>query len=176
MMASNVNAGAYRTARVCGVALLSWMVGGCASSERSRSAVDAMRRDSGHALALMRVDGGAAANDLLMQFQSDILGVEIHRPEVQETTAMGAAYLAALGVGLFSDVGEVARDQKGDHQPESLVYDDGDLHDGAVHDEPNDEEHVPEDSAGRGQGQRLVRIHGNTTQGVAYKGSLHASC
>jgi glycerol kinase len=69
----------------------------------------AMRKDSGSDISLLRVDGGAAANDLLMQFQADILGVEIHRPKVLETTALGAAYLAALGVGLFSDLGEITK-------------------------------------------------------------------
>ncbi len=66
-----------------------------------------MRQESQQPLSVLRVDGGAAANNLLMQFQSDILGVEIHRPQVLETTALGAGYLAALGVGLFSSLDEV---------------------------------------------------------------------
>jgi glycerol kinase len=70
--------------------------------------LDAMRQDSGSPISLLRVDGGAAANNLLMQFQSDLLGIEIHRPNMLETTALGAAYLAALGIGLFSDLGEIA--------------------------------------------------------------------
>ena len=57
----------------------------------------------------MRVDGGAAANDLLMQFQSDVLGVEISRPALVETTALGAAFLAGLGAGVWQDKGEIAR-------------------------------------------------------------------
>jgi len=64
--------------------------------------LDAMRRDSGDTVAELRVDGGAAANDSLMQFQADILGVPVVRPAVTETTALGAAYLAGLAVGFWS--------------------------------------------------------------------------
>jgi len=64
--------------------------------------IDAMHDDSGIALAELRVDGGAAANDLLMQFQADILGVSVVRPRITETTSLGAAYLAGLGVGFWS--------------------------------------------------------------------------
>jgi len=64
--------------------------------------IDAMHDDSGIALAELRVDGGAAANDLLMQFQADILGVPVVRPSITETTSLGAAYLAGLGVGFWS--------------------------------------------------------------------------
>jgi glycerol kinase len=63
--------------------------------------LDAMRLDSGDAVQELRVDGGAAANDSLMQFQSDILGVPVVRPAVTETTALGAAYLAGLAVGFW---------------------------------------------------------------------------
>jgi len=63
--------------------------------------LDAMRLDSGDAVQELRVDGGAAANNSLMQFQSDILGVPVVRPAVTETTAMGAAYLAGLAVGFW---------------------------------------------------------------------------
>jgi len=66
--------------------------------------LDAMQRDGGRPLADLRVDGGAAANDLLMQVQCDLLGVEVVRPAVIETTALGAALLAGLGVGLFADL------------------------------------------------------------------------
>ena len=60
-----------------------------------------MQKDSGEQLAELRVDGGAAANDLLMQFQADLLGAPVVRPRVLETTALGAAYLAGLTVDLW---------------------------------------------------------------------------
>ena len=66
--------------------------------------LDAMRADSGDAVQELRVDGGAAANDALMQFQADILGVPVVRPAVTETTAMGAAYLAGLAVGYWNNL------------------------------------------------------------------------
>ena len=62
-----------------------------------------MERDSGRSLRALKVDGGAAANDLLMQYQADVLGVAISRPEVVETTALGAAYLAGLAAGVWTD-------------------------------------------------------------------------
>ncbi len=64
----------------------------------------AMEADAGVPIAQLRVDGGATVNDLLMQFQSDILGCEVVRPEVTETTALGAAYLAGLAVGYWADL------------------------------------------------------------------------
>jgi glycerol kinase len=63
----------------------------------------AMERDAGRQLTTLKVDGGASSNDLLMQFQSDVLGVEIARPELVETTALGAAFLAGLGAGVWKD-------------------------------------------------------------------------
>ncbi|HBK61798.1 MAG TPA: glycerol kinase, partial [Firmicutes bacterium] len=75
---------------------------------QTRDVIRAMTADSGIALAELRVDGGAARNDFLMQFQSDILGVPVRRPRVIETTALGAAYLAGLGVGFWSGKGEIA--------------------------------------------------------------------
>ena len=76
---------------------------------QTRDVLDAMQRDSGVPLATLKVDGGAAANDLLMQFQCDLLGVPVQRPQVQETTALGAAYLAGLAVGFWKDTGDVQR-------------------------------------------------------------------
>lgn len=64
--------------------------------------LDAMAQDAGRPLKELRVDGGAARNDLLMQFQADVLGVDCVRPTLLETTAMGAAYLAGLGVGFWA--------------------------------------------------------------------------
>ena len=70
--------------------------------------LDAMRADSSEPVAELRVDGGAASNNLLMQFQADILGIPVNRPAVTETTALGAAYLAGLGVGFWKDTGDLA--------------------------------------------------------------------
>jgi glycerol kinase len=67
-----------------------------------RDVLEAMQRDSGVKLEALRVDGGATGNDLLMQFQADILGVPVERPVVTETSALGAAYLAGLGSGVFT--------------------------------------------------------------------------
>jgi glycerol kinase len=68
----------------------------------------AMERDAGLRLKELRVDGGASANNLLMQFQADLLGVPVVRPRVSETTALGAAYLAGLAVGFWRDTAEIA--------------------------------------------------------------------
>jgi glycerol kinase len=69
--------------------------------------LDVMKEDSRVALSELRVDGGAATNNLLMQFQADILRVPIVRPKIVETTALGAAYLAGLAVGFWKDQAEV---------------------------------------------------------------------
>lgn len=74
---------------------------------QTRDVLEAMQEDSGIALQELRVDGGAVANNFLMQFQSDILGVPVHRPEVIETTALGAAYLAGLAVDFWHDKDEI---------------------------------------------------------------------
>jgi glycerol kinase len=76
---------------------------------QTRDVLDAMQRDSDLALAQLKVDGGASQNDLLMQFQADLLGVAVRRPVVAETTALGAAYLAGLAVGYWHDEGEITR-------------------------------------------------------------------
>ena len=75
---------------------------------QSADVLAAMERDAGLSLSEVRVDGGAAANDLLLQFQADILGVPVVRPQVTETTALGAAYLAGLAVGLWASTEEIA--------------------------------------------------------------------
>ncbi|MCM1022074.1 MAG: glycerol kinase GlpK [Muribaculum sp.] len=71
--------------------------------------VKAMERDSNLPIAELRVDGGASANNLLMQFQSNILGTTVLRPKVTETTALGAAYLAGLAVGFWSGIEQIHR-------------------------------------------------------------------
>ena len=69
--------------------------------------VDAMRKDAGVALRSLKVDGGASRNNLMMQFQADILGTDVVRPVVTETTALGAAYLAGLAVGFWGSLDEL---------------------------------------------------------------------
>ena len=69
---------------------------------QTRDLCDAMARDAGRRIAVLRVDGGAVANDFLMQTQADLLGVPVERPAVVETTALGAGLLAGLGVGLWT--------------------------------------------------------------------------
>ena len=75
---------------------------------QSAEVLDAMRGDAGQPLVELRVDGGATVNDLLMQFQADLLGVPVVRPRLRETTALGAAYLAGLATGFWSSREEVA--------------------------------------------------------------------
>lgn len=74
----------------------------------------AMDRDTPRPFAELRVDGGAAANDLLMQFQADLLGVPVRRPAVLETTALGAAYLAGLATGFWGSLEEIRKHRKAD--------------------------------------------------------------
>ena len=75
---------------------------------QTKDVLRAMEDDSGITLKALKVDGGAVANNFLMQFQSDILGVPVDRPKVTETTAMGAAFLAGLAVGFWKDKAEIA--------------------------------------------------------------------
>lgn len=74
-----------------------------ATAYQTREVLDAMEKDSGVKLEVLKVDGGMTYNELLMQFQSDILGVPVVRPEVAETTSLGAAYAAGLATGFWSD-------------------------------------------------------------------------
>ncbi|MGE7767802.1 glycerol kinase GlpK [Peribacillus sp. NPDC096540] len=76
---------------------------------QTKDVLDAMEADSGIELKTLRVDGGAVKNDFLMQFQSDLLRVPVERPTINETTALGAAYLAGLAVGYWKDQEEIAR-------------------------------------------------------------------
>jgi glycerol kinase len=76
---------------------------------QSAEVLAAMQKDAARPLIELRVDGGATANNLLMQFQADVLGVPVVRPRITETTALGAAYLAGLGVGFWRSPEELAR-------------------------------------------------------------------
>lgn len=69
--------------------------------------VDAMEKDTGIPLSALNADGGASRDKFLMQFQSDILNKPVHRPVIRETTALGAAYLAGLAVGMWKDLDEI---------------------------------------------------------------------
>jgi glycerol kinase len=85
---------------------------------QSAELLEAMQKDAAQPLSELRVDGGAAANDLLMQFQADLLGVPVLRPKVLETTALGAAYLAGLTVNVWKSRDELARHWQLDHRYE----------------------------------------------------------
>jgi glycerol kinase len=86
-----------------------------ATAFQTREVVEAMEKDSQIALASLRVDGGMVANDLLMQFQADILNREVVRPVIQETTALGAAYAAGLAVKFFGSLDELRANWAIDH-------------------------------------------------------------
>jgi glycerol kinase len=90
---------------------------------QSADLLAAMSRDSGVSLAELRVDGGAARNDLLMQMQADLLGVPVVRPRVTETTALGAAYLAGLAVGYWQTPEELAAHWQLDRRFEPAIGD-----------------------------------------------------
>lgn len=83
---------------------------------QTRDVLEVMQKDSGIDLMELKVDGGAVANNFLMQFQSDVLGVTVARPQVIETTALGAAYLAGLAVGFWKDEKEIAAKWKIDRK------------------------------------------------------------
>jgi glycerol kinase len=87
-----------------------------ATAFQTREVVDAMNADSGVDLTSLKVDGGMVANELLMQFQADMLGVPVVRPVVAETTALGAAYAAGLAVGFWSSPEEIRRNWAVDKQ------------------------------------------------------------
>ena len=87
-----------------------------ATAWQTREVLDAMNRDSGVALTALKVDGGMVANELLMQFQADVLGVPVIRPEVTETTALGAAYAAGLAVGFWSTIDDLRANWRQDRE------------------------------------------------------------
>ena len=88
---------------------------------QTRDVLDAMSADSKVALTSMRVDGGATANNLLMQIQSDVMGIEIIRPEVIETTALGAAYAAGIAVGVWQSPDDVRNKWRENHRWSSTL-------------------------------------------------------
>ena len=79
---------------------------------QTRDLVLGMEKDLGAKVRELRVDGGASQNNFLMQFQSDLLGVAVNRPQYVETTALGAGYLAGLAVGLWKDAGAIKKLRK----------------------------------------------------------------
>lgn len=105
---------------------------------QTKDVLMAMEEDSGVELRMLRVDGGAVTNNFLMQFQSDILGVSVERPVLNETTALGAAYLAGLAVGYWHDLEQIATQWQLDRAFHSQISEDmrRELYDGwkkAVH-------------------------------------------
>ncbi|MCK8826686.1 glycerol kinase GlpK [Natroniella acetigena] len=99
---------------------------------QTKDVLEAMKADSGLELKDLKVDGGACANDFLMQFQADVLGSTVERPEITETTALGAAYLAGLAVGYWEDKDEILGKRKVDCQfePEMEVEEQEELYAG----------------------------------------------
>jgi len=88
---------------------------------QTRDVLEAMEKDSGISLKTLRVDGGAVENNFLMQFQSDILNLDVERPVTRETTALGAAYLAGLAVGYWSDRDEIIKNWNLDRKYSPLM-------------------------------------------------------
>lgn len=101
---------------------------------QSKDVIKSMEEDSGLKLSTLKVDGGATANNFLMQFQSDVLGVQVQRPVVTETTALGAAYLAGLAVGFWESKEEITKNWRVDTEFESTMSDEvrDDLYSGWV--------------------------------------------
>ncbi|WP_214805103.1 MULTISPECIES: glycerol kinase GlpK [unclassified Exiguobacterium] len=99
---------------------------------QTRDVLTAMEQDSGIEMSALRVDGGAVKNDFLMQFQGDIINAPVERPEINETTALGAAYLAGLAVGFFKDKEQIAAHWKMDRrfEPEMDETESDALYDG----------------------------------------------
>jgi glycerol kinase len=87
-----------------------------ASAFQTLEVLEAMERDSGARIGVLRTDGGMVGNELLMQFQSDILNLPVVRPKMRETTALGAAYAAGLAVGYFGGTDELAKNWKADRE------------------------------------------------------------
>ena len=87
-----------------------------ATAYQTREVLDAMEKDSGVKLAALKVDGGMVFNELLMQFQSDMLNVPVVRPKVAETTSLGAAYAAGLAVGFWKDFDELKKNWERDRE------------------------------------------------------------
>jgi glycerol kinase len=83
---------------------------------QSRDVLEVIQKDSGIGLKKLKVDGGAVRDNFLMQFQSDILGVPVVRPQVIETTALGAAYLSGLAIGFWKDKAEISSKWKADRE------------------------------------------------------------
>ncbi len=94
-----------------------------ATAFQTREVIEAMERDSGIPVSTLRADGGMVANELLMQFQADILNVPLLRPKVAETTALGAAYAAGLAVGYWTDLEDLRRNWALDRQFEPSMDD-----------------------------------------------------
>ena len=76
---------------------------------QSKDVMELMRKESNISFQSLAVDGGASSNDYLMQFQADILGIKVKRPECLETTALGAAFMAGLAVGVYKEIEELYR-------------------------------------------------------------------
>ena len=94
-----------------------------ATAYQTRDVLEAMEKDAGIAMKELRVDGGMVANELLMQFQADLLGMPVARPRIVETTALGAAYAAGLAVGYWSSTAELARNSGIDKRWEPAMDD-----------------------------------------------------